>query len=343
MYGEESIKILELGYGHAIPVQFLSLQEYFVPRRFFVYHNCQTCVDLISEKPYGAITVRKMSIPKYPEFYPYILKHTDEPKTTDELLKIISLEMDISEEDLAVRQPSGEKKVRNRLGWAIWDLRSHYGLIETVSRGIYVITEKGKEVRQKHGMNITKPILDNEYKDNPDDTVKELTPTDMIENATSKLRMEVKTVLLENILEKDPYFFEELVVKLLKKMGYGTEENLAETTGKSHDEGIDGIIYQDKLGFDAIYIQAKKWKDKTPVGRDELQKFAGALLGKKAQKGVFITTSSFSGPAKNYARQQKIRCIDGQALADLMINYEVGTKVAHEFNVYEIDEDFFSE
>lgn len=285
-----------------------------------------------------------MSIPKYPEFYPYILKHTDDPKTTDDLLKIISPEMGISEEDLAVRHPSGEKKVRNRLGWGIWDLRSRYGLIETVSRGVYVITKKGKKVRQKYGMNITKRILEEELKNNHDDTgEEELTPTDMIETATSKLRMEVKKVLLENILEKDPYFFEELVVKLLKKMGYGTEENLAETTGKSGDEGIDGIIYQDKLGFDAIYIQAKKWKDKTPVARDELQKFAGALLGKKAQKGVFITTSSFSGPAKNYARQQKIRCIDGQALADLMIDYEVGTKVTHRFNVYEIDEDFFSE
>ena len=286
-----------------------------------------------------------MSIPKYPEFYPYILKHTDNPKTTGELLKIISPEMNISEEDLAVRYPSGDKKVRNRLGWAIFDLRT-YGLIETVSRGVYIITKKGKRVRRKHGMNITIHILkeesmeDPESENGPEGT---LTPIDMIETATSQLRTEMKTALLENILEKNPYFFEELVVKLLKNMGYGTEENLAETTGKSRDEGIDGIIYQDKLGFDAIYIQAKKWKDKTSVGRDELQKFAGALLGKKAQKGVFITTSSFSEPAKDYARQQRIRCIDGEELANLMIDYEVGVKVASRFNVYDIDEDFFSD
>ncbi len=286
-----------------------------------------------------------MSIPKYPEFYPYILKHTDNPKTTGELLKIISPEMNISEEDLAVRYPSGDKKVRNRLGWAIFDLRT-YGLIETVSRGVYIITKKGKRVRRKHGMNITIHILkeesmeDPEPENGPEGT---LTPIDMIETATSQLRTEMKTALLENILEKNPYFFEELVVKLLKNMGYGTEENLAETTGKSRDEGIDGIIYQDKLGFDAIYIQAKKWKDKTSVGRDELQKFAGALLGKKAQKGVFITTSSFSEPAKDYARQQRIRCIDGEELANLMIDYEVGVKVASRFNVYDIDEDFFSD
>lgn len=287
-----------------------------------------------------------MSIPKYPEFYPYILKHTDNPKTTGELLKIISPEMSISEEDLAVRHPSGDKKVRNRLGWAIFDLRD-YGLIETVSRGVYIITKKGKKVRRKHGMNITIHIMkeesvnDPEPENGPEGT--ELTPIDMIETATSQLRTEMKTALLENILEKNPYFFEELVVKLLKNMGYGTEENLAETTGKSRDEGIDGIIYQDKLGFDAIYIQAKKWKDKTSVGRDELQKFAGALLGKKAQKGVFITTSSFSEPAKDYARQQRIRCIDGRELANLMIDYEVGVKVTSRFNVYDIDEDFFSE
>ena len=285
-----------------------------------------------------------MSIPKYPEFYPYILKHTDDPKTTDELLKVISPEMGISEEDLAVRHPSGEKKVRNRLGWAIWDLRSHYGLIETVSRGIYVITKKGKKVRQKYGMNITKRILEEELKNNHDDTgEEELTPTDMIETAISKLRREMKTALLEKIMNKGPYFFEELVVKLLKKMGYGTERNLAETTVKSNDEGIDGIIYQDKLGFDAVYIQAKKWKDETSVGRKELQEFAGALLGKKASKGVFITTSSFSGPAKSYADKQGIKCINGEKLTDLMIDYEVGTKVIDRFNLYTIDEDFFSE
>lgn len=287
-----------------------------------------------------------MGIPKYPEFYPYILKHTDDPKTTDELLKIISPKMGISEEDLAVRHPSGDKKVRNRLGWAIFDLRNHE-LIKTVSRGVYIITKKGEKLRQKHCMNITTRILKEESIDDSDSESgsegAELTPIDMIETATSQLRTEMKTALLENILEKDPYFFEELVVKLLKKMGYGTEENLAETTGKSRDEGIDGIIYQDKLGLDAIHIQAKKWKDKTPVGRVDLQKFAGALLGKKAQKGVFITTSSFSEPAKNYAKQQRIRCIDGQELANLMIDYEVGTKIAHRFNVYDIDEDFFSD
>lgn len=290
-----------------------------------------------------------MSIPKYPEFFPYILKHTDDPIPTKELLKILSEEMGISEEDLIVTYPSGDKKVRSRLDWAIFDLRQSYGLIERHGRGIYVITEKGKEIRQKYGMDITKRILEEESRNTLDieneseNTEKEFTPKDMIETAISELRTEIKTTLLENILQKDPYFFEVLVVKLLKEMGYGTERSSAETTGKSRDEGIDGIIYQDKLGFDAIYIQAKKWKDKTSVGRDELQKFAGALLGKKALKGVFITTSSFTEPAKDYARQQRIRCIDGEELANLMIDHEVGVKVASRFNVYDIDEDFFSE
>ena len=171
----------------------------------------------------------------------------------------------------------------------------------------------------------------------------EFTPTDQMENAADRLRREIKTVLLRNIMDKHPSFFENLVVQLLKKMGYGSKGDFAEPVGKSGDEGIDGIIHEDSLGLDVVYIQAKRLDPGRPVGRGDLQKFAGALLGKKISKGVFITTSNFSQQARNYADDQRIRCIDGQELANLLINHEVGAKVAHRFDVYDLDEDFFSE
>ena len=331
----------------------MSLQEYFVPRRFFVYHNCQTCVDLISEKPYEAITVRKMSIPKYPKFYPYILKHADEPKTLSELFEIIVSEMKIPEEALAIRLPSGEQKARNRMRWAIHFL-TRAVLVEKPSRGVVVITPRGKDLRRKYGMNIDNNVLQqfpefssfldaktagSEEKSTGDHD--EFTPTDQMENAADRLRREIKTALLKNIMDKHPSFFEKLVVQLLKEMGYGSKGDFSEAIGKPWDEGVDGIIHEDKLGLDVIYIQAKQWENQ--VGRPEVDKFIGVLTRKKISKGVLITTSDFSQPAKECADEQGIRCIDKDELVELMIDYEVGVKITNRFNMYDIDEDFFSE
>lgn len=296
-----------------------------------------------------------MSIPKYPEFYPYILKHTDKPKTLAELFETTVSEMKIPEEALTIRLPSGEPKAKNRMRWAIHFL-TRAVLVEKPSRGVVVITPRGKDVRKKYGMNIDNSVLQqfpefssfldvktdgSEEKSTGDHD--EFTPTDQMENAADRLRREIKTVLLRNIMDKHPSFFENLVVQLLKKMGYGSKGDFAEPVGKPGDEGIDGIIHEDSLGLDVVYIQAKRLDPGRPVGRGDLQKFAGALLGKKISKGVFITTSNFSQQARNYADDQRIRCIDGQELANLLINHEVGAKVAHRFDVYDLDEDFFSE
>ena len=296
-----------------------------------------------------------MSIPKYPEFYPYILKHTEESKVLTEIFETVSSEMKIPEEALAARLPSGEQKAKNRMRWAIHFLM-RAGLVEKPSRGIVAITQRGKNVREKYGSNIDNNVLaqfdefsvflgkrSDNSEGKPTDDHQELTPTDEIENATDRLRMEIRAGLLKSIMDRHPSFFEGLVVQLLRKMGYGSEDSFAEAVGKPGDEGIDGVIHEDKLGLDAVYIQAKRADPRKPVGRGDLQKFAGALLGKKTSKGVFITTSNFSQQARSYADDQRIRCIDGQELANLMIDYEVGAKVAHRFNVYYIDEDFFSE
>lgn len=295
-----------------------------------------------------------MSIPKYPAFYPYILKHTDESKTLTELFETVSSEMKIPEEALAVRLPSGERKARNRMRWAIHFLMRAV-LVKKPSRGVVVITLRGKDVRKKYGMNIDNSVLeqfpefssflDAKTADLEEKSIgdhNELTPTEQIENAADRLKREIKAGLMRSIMDKHPSFFENLVVQLLKKMGYGAKGDFAEPVGKPGDEGIDGIIHQDKLGLDVIYIQAKQWENQ--VGRPEVDKFIGVLTRKKVSKGILITTSEFSEPAKKaVADEQGIRCIDKEELLDLMIDYEVGIKVISNFNVYDIDESFFSE
>lgn len=141
-----------------------------------------------------------------------------------------------------------------------------------------------------------------------------------------------------------PEFFERLVVELLVSMGYGGSlEDAGSAIGKSGDEGIDGIINEDRLGLDVVYIQAKRWKN--TVGRPEIQKFVGALAGKRAKKGVFITTSSFSSEAKKYVKgiEQKVALIDGEQLADLMIDFDLGVTIMKNYEIKQIDSDYFPE
>jgi restriction system protein len=148
--------------------------------------------------------------------------------------------------------------------------------------------------------------------------------------------------LLENVKACSPKFFEQLVVELLVKMGYGgSQRDAARAVGQSGDGGIDGIIDEDRLGLDTIYIQAKRWEG--PVGRPEIQKFAGALMGKKANKGIFITTSNFTKDATEYVASinSKIILIDGNRLADLMIDYDIGVTNITAYNLKRIDSDYF--
>lgn len=172
----------------------------------------------------------------------------------------------------------------------------------------------------------------------------DVTPEEALDSAYQRLRLDLEAELLEQVKATSPSFFERLVVELLVQMGYGgTLRDAGQAVGKSGDGGIDGIIKEDRLGLDLIYIQAKRWEG--TVGRPEIQKFAGALQGHRARKGVFITTSSFSRDALDFTSriESKIVLIDGAALAKHMIDYNVGVSISQSYDVKKIDSDYFTE
>lgn len=246
----------------------------------------------------------------------------------------------------------------NRVGWAILYLKKA-GLIESNRRGYRNITKLGKEVLKRNPTNIDNRYLEQfpmfiEWKNSNSTTNREVeviennehTPEEDLENAYQNLRKTLAQDLLSRVLELSPTFFERLVVELLVRMGYGGSiKDAGKAIGKTGDEGIDGIIKEDKLGLDVIYIQAKRWKQGTSVGRPEIQKFVGALAGQGAKKGIFITTSNFSKEATDYAprNETKIVLIDGEQLAQLMIDYNLGCTTQQTYELKKIDSDYFEE
>ena len=304
-----------------------------------------------------------MKKPTYQDLYHYILKNGQAEKTADEYVASIAEDLNLTASDLAERYPSGEGVIRNRVRWAIhYLLRAR--LLEKPSRGHFVISESGKTFSSSHRGPFSNSDLNEipefqEFKnktkreethesDVPNAEIvtnekSELTPIERIEVASSELDSELQKELLERILEQTPAFFERLVVALLSKMGYGSENSLAKAIGKSGDGGIDGVIHQDKLGLDVVYIQAKRYEPSNQVGRPDVNAFVGSLAGHQTNKGVFVTTSYFSKPALEYLKtiQTRIITIDGKRLVELMIEHQVGTRVAYTFKVNKIDEDFF--
>lgn len=249
-----------------------------------------------------------------------------------------------------------QEVIFNRIGWARTYMKKA-GLLEDTRRGVFKITERGQAVLAENLERISTKYLRkfdefNEFqrkhneKDSKseNDVISEATPEEMLEAGYTKLSENLADDILVNIAKCSPSFFEHLVVDLLVHMGYGGSfSEAAQIVGKSGDEGIDGIIKEDKLGLDTIYIQAKRWKG--VVGRPEIQKFAGALLGQKASKGVFITTSFFTKEAEEYAASvdRKVVLIDGQKLASLMIEHNVGISTVRTFEIKRIDSDYFEE
>jgi restriction system protein len=299
-----------------------------------------------------------MAIPNYQDLYPLILKFANKEQTADEYLALVSKELGLSEEELAERYPSGEAVVRNRLRWSIHYLR-RAKLLSKPSRGLYVITDLGREFHIRYPGKFTNRELSQfpefqvfkkrEVAEASDisvvsaSVISDLTPVERIEQASLELGDELQRELLDRILEQSPAFFERLVVILLSQMGYGSEGTLAKAIGKSGDGGIDGVIHQDKLGLDVVYIQAKRYDQQNSISRPDLQAFVGSLAGHQSTKGVFVTTSYFSKPALEYLKtiQTRIVPVDGRKLVELMIEHEVGTRTAHTFKVNKIDEDFF--
>lgn len=253
--------------------------------------------------------------------------------------------------------PSGQQATfDNRVGWARTYLKKA-GLLKSTRRGYYQISERGKDTLEENPPEINNAYLEQfpEFikfrspRQTEAETVEEIdetrTPEEEIESAYQKVKEGLVAELLQTIKDHSPAFFERLVIDLLVKMGYGgTRKDAGQAIGRSGDGGIDGIIKEDRLGLDIVYIQAKRW-DNTTVGRPEIQKFAGALQGQRARKGIFITTSTFSDSALEYVSRidSKIVLIDGETLAQLMIDYNIGVTPIASYEIKRIDSDYFTE
>jgi restriction system protein len=266
---------------------------------------------------------------------------------------------DLSQDERKELLPSGQQEVfHNRVGWARTFLKKA-GLLESTRRGYLRITERGLDVLRQNLNKIDNYFLE-QYEEfrkfkstkrkkktetkQSSSIPEEATPEEALEGAYEGLRDNLVSELLEQLKASSASLFEKIVVELLVKMGYGgTRKDAGKAIGGSGDEGIYGIIKEDRLGLDIIYIQAKKW-DNT-VGRPEIQKFAGALQGQRARKGIFITTSSFSREAYDYASRidSKIVLIDGDTLAQLMIDNNLGVSLTATYEIKRIDSDYFTE
>lgn len=302
-----------------------------------------------------------MAIPTYEDIMLPILRilSNGQEKRARDIAEILSDEFGLTKEERERLLPSGQQTfVSNRVGWARTHLNKA-GLLENTSRGVYRITSLGSEILKQNPVRIDNNFLRQfpefvEWFDVKREKIAvvsteaksetEKTPEESLETAYQTIRNNLATEILDKVKSCSPSFFERLVVELLVAMGYGgTLQDAGKAVGKSGDGGIDGIIKEDRLGLDVIYLQAKRWEGN--VSRPEIQKFAGALLGNQARKGVFITTSDFTKEAKDYVKtiSSNIILINGEELAELMIDYNVGVSVATTYEIKRIDSDYFSE
>jgi restriction system protein len=308
--------------------------------------------------------MRRMAIPTYKDcMLPFLDQLKDgKDRPIRELGEVLAGHFELTPAERAELLPSGQTGIFvNRVGWARTYLKKA-ALIESPRRGVFRITQRGLSVLAEGVQSLdskylarfpefqefqraSQPQDDNTPSSLPVSGAEtEATPEEAIESAYQGLRQQLAQELLAKILSCSPTFFEYLVVELLVKMGYGgSRKDAGERIGQSGDGGIDGIIKEDRLGLDTIFIQAKRWQGS--VGRPEIQKFVGALQGQRARKGVFITTSTYTADATSYAGQidTKVVLIDGQKLASLMIDFDVGVSVAASYTVKRIDSDYFEE
>lgn len=304
-----------------------------------------------------------MAIPIFEDFlYPFLMATNSKDMSISEMRQYIIDYFHLTDEDCSLRTKSGNStQVVDRLNWVRQYLRRAQ-MIEIPERGVYRITQRGKDYLSSHDSLRKQDLMQfpefasyangtvintiGTTDSSAQDSTNDLTPTEQLEQAYHSIVEDLAADLLQKTLEQTPYFFEHLVVDLLVKMGYGGSfANSAQVTQYVHDDGIDGIIYEDKLGLDKIYIQAKRYKLDNTVGKPQIQQFSGALDEQKATKGVFITTSSYSKEAKQYVEKlnKKIVLIDGQELARYMIEYNVGVSTKQVYEVKRIDSDYFEE
>ena len=302
-----------------------------------------------------------MPIPDFQSIMLPLLKFCADGKehSISETVDALAKQFKLTQKEKTDLLPSGKQEIfKNRLAWAKADMKMA-GLLDP-ERGVCKITDRGIKVLKTKPSAVNRKFLKQfpEYLNfvQPNNSGKKTdlteepadghpgTPDEVLQNAYAKIRQALVTDLQQRLRVCSWKFFERLVLDVILKMGYGGSlKDAGELVGKSGDEGIDGIINEDKLGLDVIYIQAKQWK-KT-VGRPEIQQFVGALSGKKAKKGLFITSSDFAPSATKYvtAAEPKVVLIDGTMLAELMIDNNVGVSISETFHLKKVDEDYFTE
>ena len=301
-----------------------------------------------------------MAVPKFDEFFGDFLSaiKDGEIHSAQEVRDVIAVAMNLTESDIAEMLPSGKQTTfYSRTGWAKTFLQKA-GLVETPQRGKYRITEEGKKALSSgeridiNYLNRYESFRNFQYAphNSISETVQEETyesPSEILDSAYQQITSALADQLMEQVMQLSPAGFEKLVVRLLLNMGYGNGiDDAGRVTRLSHDEGIDGIIKEDQLGFSNIYIQAKQWHPERTVNRPEIQTFVGALHGQQAQKGLFITTAKFSAGAVDYAEDLsgvKVVLVDGATLMRLMIKHNVGVSIEHTYEIKRVDSDFFSE
>jgi len=300
-----------------------------------------------------------MSIPNYQKIMLPLLKFSGDKKehSIREAINHISELFNLTDEEKREKLQSGQQQViNNRTAWAKTYLKKA-GLLESTRRSYFIITENGLDVLKENPVEIDMIYLKRfpefiefttikkQEKQSISQEEQQQTPQEVLGLSYQQIKDELIQEILKSIKITQPDFFERLVVELLLKMGYGgSRKDAGEAIGKSGDEGIDGIIKEDKLGLDTVYIQAKKWEG--TVGRPEIQKFVGALHGQGAKKGIFITTSNFSKEAIGYASNMndpKIVLIDGMLLSNYMIDNDIGVSKVETYEIKKIDSDYFSE
>ena len=292
-----------------------------------------------------------MAVPKYHEFYNVFLESLNDGKihSVKDCRNYIKQQMNFTDEELSETIPSGQPTWINRVGWCKTHLKVA-GLLICPSRGHCQITDIGKNILAEN-IKITDTILIERFpafaeakrkrpSENIESTViNEETPQELFESSYNYITDKLSEELLESIMGGSPKFFESLVIKLMEAMGYGA----GELTPSARDGGIDGIIYGDKLKFDRIGIQAKHYKKDSSIHSPAIHQFIGALKSQSFEKGIFITSSKFSKGAIREAEKNHIILVDGDKLAKLMIEFDVGVQTQKIYKIKRVDNDFFSE
>ncbi|MBU6464903.1 MAG: restriction endonuclease [Bradyrhizobium sp.] len=308
-----------------------------------------------------------MAIPDYQTLMLPVLKLADEgEQRVADVVDLIADRVGLTGEERQKLLPSGRQRVlHNRIHWAKFYL-TKAGFLTSPGRGLFAITQAGRELLAENLARIDVSILMRqpgfrefyrnegvEDSSNAADAAATgaaspgtITPEEQIETAYQTLEATLRGDLLDRIAKNSPTFFEQLIVDLLVAMGYGgSHKNAAAQLGRSGDGGVDGVINEDRLGLDRVYIQAKRYAATNAVGRPDVQAFVGSLVGLGATKGVFVTTSTFSGQAHDFVKHlsQRVVLLDGESLAGLMIEHGIGVRTSRTVEFRRLDEDFFEE